>query len=650
MKKESLSGSPPSNSITFPPSSSPTLDSSSSTSSGHRNASSITSSSSLSSAATNASNSSRTNSTSSTDSTHSYNSIKQEDTEEDLNESTSGSSGQKLHPPQPIEQACDSCRKRKLKCSKEYPRCSKCIQHKWCCSYSPRTIRSPLTRAHLTDVETKLKNLQDLIYYLIPNTTDEYDIDQLLMNNNYKTVLKPIGLDSSSSNEDVSNHSGATINSNNSNFRFQSNLTKSLRQSSHSSHQSQQQSQSQQSHPQQQQHQSQSQYEDSLNSNSIANSISHSPSYSIFSNEDDSMTSNHHQTQRQPSQHQQSQQSQDQSQPQHQHPQHQHQQRQQPQQQQSQYQHSPTQFQNKNYQLDNQTKANVMTSANDLYFPDFEKLDKVKIKQEIINDFILNNIPTEENVNYNNNFATIAATVNGNGPTATMRCNGGNDIGPGTKKLSLPCNAFKFVTPSVFKSFQYQYSQSQYPALQSQSLSDQVQFANQSLQTSSSNSLTSPSSLLSLNSYNYGDDDEDSRIHHRTIKDDDDEFLLSTQPILKRYKTSTSLSTSISNESANEPLLDQQSKVQFNNASIIPKSHMVATSNGMISASSMSRSNSANSNDASVVSGPTSTSSTSNPTNPSTSKSNDLALFSADVSNYDLIFDEVMDDSHIINV
>ncbi|ODV66066.1 hypothetical protein HYPBUDRAFT_111867, partial [Hyphopichia burtonii NRRL Y-1933] len=54
-----------------------------------------------------------------------------------------------------IEQACDSCRKRKLRCSKELPRCTKCIQHNWNCSYSPRTVRSPLTRAHLTEVENK---------------------------------------------------------------------------------------------------------------------------------------------------------------------------------------------------------------------------------------------------------------------------------------------------------------------------------------------------------------------------------------------------------------------------------------------------------------------------------------------------------------
>lgn len=72
----------------------------------------------------------------------------------------------------PIEQACDSCRKRKLKCSKEYPRCLKCIQHKWCCTYSPRTVRSPLTRAYLTEVETKLARATKMLRYLLPPNVD----------------------------------------------------------------------------------------------------------------------------------------------------------------------------------------------------------------------------------------------------------------------------------------------------------------------------------------------------------------------------------------------------------------------------------------------------------------------------------------------
>lgn len=87
-----------------------------------------------------------------------------------------------------IEQACDSCRKRKLKCSKEYPRCSKCIQHNWSCSYSPRTVRSPLTRAHLTEVENRVKKLEELIYFMLPNVND---IDELL-DDNYQETLLPV--------------------------------------------------------------------------------------------------------------------------------------------------------------------------------------------------------------------------------------------------------------------------------------------------------------------------------------------------------------------------------------------------------------------------------------------------------------------------
>lgn len=86
-----------------------------------------------------------------------------------------------------IEQACDSCRKRKLKCSKEYPKCLKCIQHNWCCSYSPRTVRSPLTRAHLTEVENKLAHVTGILRYLMPLSID---VDQLVEQDDYESTLR----------------------------------------------------------------------------------------------------------------------------------------------------------------------------------------------------------------------------------------------------------------------------------------------------------------------------------------------------------------------------------------------------------------------------------------------------------------------------
>ena len=89
-------------------------------------------------------------------------------------------------PPYPIEQACDSCRKRKLKCSKEFPRCSKCIQHEWFARMNPRTIRSPLTRAHLTEVENRVSQLEGILHYL-----PDHDIDEII-NDHDKAILAPI--------------------------------------------------------------------------------------------------------------------------------------------------------------------------------------------------------------------------------------------------------------------------------------------------------------------------------------------------------------------------------------------------------------------------------------------------------------------------
>ena len=67
-----------------------------------------------------------------------------------------------------IEQACDICRLKKLKCSKEKPKCAKCLKNNWECRYSPKTKRSPLTRAHLTEVELRLERLEQLFLLIFP--------------------------------------------------------------------------------------------------------------------------------------------------------------------------------------------------------------------------------------------------------------------------------------------------------------------------------------------------------------------------------------------------------------------------------------------------------------------------------------------------
>ncbi|KAK9464594.1 fungal-specific transcription factor domain-containing protein [Lipomyces arxii] len=75
-----------------------------------------------------------------------------------------------------IEQACDSCRRRKLKCTKDYPICGHCRRHKRECVYSPRAVRSPLTRKYLTEVETRVSRLEGLVAELAP----DMDLEDLL--------------------------------------------------------------------------------------------------------------------------------------------------------------------------------------------------------------------------------------------------------------------------------------------------------------------------------------------------------------------------------------------------------------------------------------------------------------------------------------
>ncbi|ORY55702.1 lactose regulatory protein LAC9 [Pseudomassariella vexata] len=65
--------------------------------------------------------------------------------------------------------ACDSCRIKKLRCSRERPSCTACLLNHRDCHYSGRVIRSPLTRAYLTSVERRLHNLESLFAQRLPD-------------------------------------------------------------------------------------------------------------------------------------------------------------------------------------------------------------------------------------------------------------------------------------------------------------------------------------------------------------------------------------------------------------------------------------------------------------------------------------------------
>lgn len=120
-----------------------------------------------------------------------------------------------------VEQACDSCRKRKLKCSKDVPKCWKCMQHGWCCTYSPRTVRLPLTRAHLTEVENKVNAMERMLRYLLPEEVlDKVGVDTLLYNDQFKEILRPYykGCGGTKVKEDIKDDSNDVFNEKNENI------------------------------------------------------------------------------------------------------------------------------------------------------------------------------------------------------------------------------------------------------------------------------------------------------------------------------------------------------------------------------------------------------------------------------------------------
>ncbi|KAK3944402.1 lactose regulatory protein lac9 and GAL4-like protein, partial [Diplogelasinospora grovesii] len=80
---------------------------------------------------------------------------------------------------------CDACRSKKLKCSKDRPVCTYCLQTRRPCHYSGRVIRSPLTRAqvYLTEVERRLEGLEKLVAQRLP----DLNVDEALASPDVKS-------------------------------------------------------------------------------------------------------------------------------------------------------------------------------------------------------------------------------------------------------------------------------------------------------------------------------------------------------------------------------------------------------------------------------------------------------------------------------
>jgi Fungal Zn(2)-Cys(6) binuclear cluster domain/Gal4-like dimerisation domain len=75
--------------------------------------------------------------------------------------------------------ACDACRVRKYKCSKERPTCRPCLRNNRQCLYSGKVVRSPLTRAYLTSIERRLHKLESLFAQRLPDVNIEQALESM---------------------------------------------------------------------------------------------------------------------------------------------------------------------------------------------------------------------------------------------------------------------------------------------------------------------------------------------------------------------------------------------------------------------------------------------------------------------------------------
>ncbi|KAL2843691.1 fungal-specific transcription factor domain-containing protein [Aspergillus pseudoustus] len=67
-------------------------------------------------------------------------------------------------------------------CSKGHPECAECRRNRRKCSYTPKSTRTPLTRAHLTSVENRLINFETALQRLFPSGHIEQIVQNLVNN------------------------------------------------------------------------------------------------------------------------------------------------------------------------------------------------------------------------------------------------------------------------------------------------------------------------------------------------------------------------------------------------------------------------------------------------------------------------------------
>ncbi|KAB8205389.1 hypothetical protein BDV34DRAFT_195846 [Aspergillus parasiticus] len=76
--------------------------------------------------------------------------------------------------------ACNECRVRKQKCSKERPSCTDCSTSGRPCTYPSKKVRSPLQRWYVSYLESRLMDFESAFKFLFPGAEPDVLLESIL--------------------------------------------------------------------------------------------------------------------------------------------------------------------------------------------------------------------------------------------------------------------------------------------------------------------------------------------------------------------------------------------------------------------------------------------------------------------------------------
>ena len=69
--------------------------------------------------------------------------------------------------PRRINRACDSCRRKKIKCCATYPVCSNCVNFKSLCSYTDNCRKRGPPKGYITAIERRIERMENILQGLV---------------------------------------------------------------------------------------------------------------------------------------------------------------------------------------------------------------------------------------------------------------------------------------------------------------------------------------------------------------------------------------------------------------------------------------------------------------------------------------------------